>query len=478
MISIKIPIFFLIVKSPFLINMDFIHRPYQPGETVAAISTPPGEGGISIIRISGNRAIEIACRVFSGPVLTYLSHTAHLGIVCGRRGERIDEAVLLLMRAPKSYTGEDVVELQCHGGMIASKQVLEACLEAGARAALPGEFTFKAFMNGRLDLAQAEAVQRVIGAKNEQAFSAATKHLEGALSEKIHKLQKELVSLAAIFEAWVDFPEEGIEFASEKEVAERLLRVRDKIQRMIDTFEDGRRIDHGISLCIVGPPNAGKSSLMNALLDQERAIVTPIPGTTRDLLKEELTIGGLHFTLTDTAGIRETDEIIEQEGIKRSKAALQSADIVLLVLDVAKKIERTEIELLEILPKTKTIALWNKSDLPHPPTFQLPFPLVLNISAKERTGIEELKKAIDRLIWQKGAPSKDELFITTLRHKEALCHAVQNIDKVIEGLSERTSPEFLSADLRGALTELGRVIGINITEVIISSIFSQFCIGK
>lgn len=458
--------------------MDFIHRPYQPGETVAAISTPPGEGGISIIRISGNRAIEIASCVFSGPVSTYLSHTAHIGIIRDRQGNRLDEALLLIMRAPKSYTGEDVIELQCHGGMIASKQVLEACLEAGARAALPGEFTFKAFMNGKLDLAQAEAVQRVIGAKSEQAFSAATKHLEGALSEKIHKLQKELVALAAIFEAWVDFPEEGIEFASEKEVAESLLKVRDKIQSLIETFDDGKRIDQGISLCIVGPPNAGKSSLMNALLDQDRAIVTPIPGTTRDLLNEELTIGGLHFTLTDTAGIRETDEIVEQEGIRRSKAVLQTADIVLLVLDVAKKLERQEEELLQILPKAKTIALWNKSDLPHPITCQLPFPLVLNISAKERIGIEELKRTIDRLIWQEGAPSKDEVFITTLRHKEALTQAVQNIDKVIEGLREQVSPEFLSADVRGALTELGRVVGTNITEDILSSIFSQFCIGK
>lgn len=458
--------------------MDFIHRPYQPGETIAAISTPPGEGGISIIRISGNQALEVAEKIFSGPVSSYISHTAHLGMVCDGDGNRIDEALLLLMRGPRSYTGEDSVELQCHGGMIASRKVLEACLEAGARAALPGEFTFKAFMNGKLDLAQAEAVQKLISAKNEQAFSAAGKHLEGALSKKIDEFQKDLTRLGAILEAWVDFPEEGIEFASEEEIIANLSTVQEKMRALLNTFNDGKKIDQGISLCIIGSPNAGKSSLMNALLDQDRAIVTPIAGTTRDLLHEELTIGGLHFTLTDTAGIRQTDEIVEQEGIRRSKAAIQTADIVLLVIDAAKQIDREELELFDTLPKEKTIALWNKIDLPSHTVCQTPFLHVLKISAKERVGLEVVKKTIHQLIWQKGAPPKDELFITTLRHKEALARAILDINSVILGLQKKVSPEFLTADLRSALTELGRMIGTNITEEILSSIFSQFCIGK
>ena len=282
---------------------EFIPRPYQPGETIAAISTPPGEGGISIIRITGEQSIAVAAKIFSGAVASYQSHTAHLGVVCDVSGNRVDEALLLLMRAPRSFTGEDTVELQCHGGMIASRKVLEACLAAGARAALPGEFAFKAFMNGKIDLTQAEAIQKLISAKNEQAFAAAGKHLEGALSLKIQAFQKELIRLGAILEAWVDFPEEGLEFASQEEVIDTLQQLQEKMQNLLSTFEEGRKVEQGISLCIVGTPNAGKSSLMNALLDEERAIVTPLAGTTRDLLHENLTIGGLHFRLTDTAGI-------------------------------------------------------------------------------------------------------------------------------------------------------------------------------
>lgn len=458
--------------------MEFIHRPYQPQETIAAISTPPGEGGISIIRLSGNQALQVAQKIFSGPVLTYASHTAHLGIIRDLQGNRLDEALLLVMRGPRSYTGEDTVELHCHGGLIASKKVLEACLQAGARAALPGEFTFKAFINGKLDLTQAEAVQKLISAKNEQAFAAAGQQLEGALYKKISIFQEELIHTLAILEAWVDFPEEGIEFATKEEIIDRLFELQKQLKELHDTFEDGKKIDQGISLCIAGPPNAGKSSLMNALLDQERAIVTPIAGTTRDLLREELTIAGLHYTLTDTAGIRHSNEPVEQLGIMRAQGAIQSADIVLLVLDGAKKLESCTYELFDTLPKEKTIVLWNKADLPSHTVCQTPFLHELKISAKERIGLELLKKTISQLVWQKGVPAKDELYITTLRHKEALFQSMNHLSAVIVGLKEAISPEFLIADLRYALTELARIIGKNITEEILSSIFSQFCIGK
>jgi len=458
--------------------MEFIQRPYQPGETIAAISTPPGEGGISIIRISGNQAISVAEKVFSGPVAAYSTHTAHLGIIHDAEDNRLDEALLLLMRGPRSFTGEDTVELQCHGGMIASKKVLEACLAAGARAALPGEFTFKAFMNGKMDLAQAEAVQKLISAKNEQAFSAAGKHLEGALSLKIQSFQKDLVRLGAILEAWIDFPEEGIEFTSQEEIMNELLQLREKMRSLLATFEDGKRLEQGIALCIVGAPNAGKSSLMNALLDTERAIVTPIAGTTRDLLHEELTLGGLHFKLTDTAGIRHTNEVVEAEGIRRSKAAIDTADIILFVIDAAKKIDAEEEELFECLPKEKTIAIWNKIDLSIHAVCQTPFTFELKISAKERIGLEKLKQTVHEIVWQKGAPAKDELLITNVRHKEALTQAMNDLSTLISGLEGGTSPEFLTADVRSALEALGRMIGTNITEEILSSIFSQFCIGK
>jgi tRNA modification GTPase len=459
-------------------NMDFIHSPYQSGETIAAIATPLGDGGISIIRISGKSAIEVADRIFSGPVSSYQSHTAHLGTVRDAQGRRVDEALLLVMRAPKSYTGEDTVELQCHGGMIASRKVLEACILAGARAAMPGEFTFKAYINGKIDLAQAEAVQKLIGAKNEQAFAAATHHLEGALSKKIKKFQTALIRIAAILEAWVDFPEEGLEFDTHKEISGAIASILHDMQHLAATFHDGKRLEKGISLCIAGPPNAGKSSLMNAFLDQERAIVAPIAGTTRDLLHEELTIGGLHFRLTDTAGIRETEEYVEQEGIRRSKEALMHADLVLLVLDATRKLGEEERRLFEMLPHDKTVALWNKMDLPDAADSELPFRYQLKISARERTGLDQLKQTINNMIWMHGVPPKDEVVITTARHQEALNSAMSHLELVLSGLHKAVSPEFLTSDLRCSLNELGKMLGLNVGEEILNSIFSQFCIGK
>jgi tRNA modification GTPase len=458
--------------------MDFTHTPYQPGETIAAISTPLGEGGVGIVRLSGVRAIEIASKIFSGPVASYPSHSAHLGILRDLHGKRVDQVLLLLMRGPRSYTGEDTVELQCHGGLIVTRKILEVCLAAGARAALPGEFTFKAFMNGKLDLAQAEAVQKLVHAKSEQALEIADQQLAGVLSNKIQSFQKELIRLGAILEAWVDFPDEGLEFITFEKMIAALEGIENEMRALIHTFHDGKRIEKGISLCIVGSPNAGKSSLMNALLEMDRAIVTPIAGTTRDLLHEDLTFGGLHFRLTDTAGIRYTEEIVEQEGIRRSKAAVESADIILLVLDASRPVSDEDRAIIEFLPKEKTIALWNKIDLSTCSICPTPFLLSVQISAKERLGIETLKQTINRLVWQKGVPPKDEVIITTLRHKEALTEAVNSLSSLKHGLMEGISPEFLTADLRSALTELGKMLGTNVTEEILSSIFSQFCIGK
>lgn len=448
------------------------------GETIAAIATPLGEGGISIIRISGNEAIPVADKIFSGSVTAYLSHTAHLGIVSDLEGNRLDEALLLIMRAPRSYTGEDTVELQCHGGLIASRKVLEAAISAGARAASPGEFTFRAFMNGKLDLNQAEAVQQVIGAKSEEALKVAASQLEGQLSKKIRSFQEELTRIAAIFEAWVDFPEEGLVFSSQAEMIRDLQLLNDKMYKLAETFHDGQKLDQGIKLCIAGAPNAGKSSLMNALLEKERAIVTPVPGTTRDLLQEELMLGGFAFRLIDTAGIRETDEIVEKEGVRRSKEALEAADLILLVIDASKELARVENNLLETLPKNKTVIVWNKIDLPKKRELLSDYPFQVQISAKEKKGLNELKETLDRLVWSQGAPSKNETLITKSRHEQALRGAISALSGAITGLSTGISPEFLSADIRHALAELGMIIGTNISEDILSSVFSQFCVGK
>lgn len=462
--------------------MDFIHTPYQPGETIAAIATPPGEGGVAIIRISGSNALCIASKVFSGPVTTYKSHSAHYGTIHNENGEPIDHVLLLVMLGKRSYTGEDTVEIHCHGGSLITRRVLETVLQAGARAAKPGEFTFKAFINGKIDLVQAESVQTLIGAKNEYALDAAQQHLAGALSKRINVFQKELTSLAAILEAWVDFPEEGLEFTSFEQLCADLESLSQQMQYLASTFEEGRILNDGITLCLIGSPNVGKSSLMNALLDHERAIVSPIPGTTRDILEDNMKLNGLNLRLIDTAGIRETDEIIEQEGVRRSKLVMQKSDLILLVLDSSRGITAEEKNLLTSIPHDKGIVVWNKMDLISKDnshcSLKEVFPHVAVISAKERLGLEVLKKLIDNVIWQKGAPNKEEIIITNVRHKESLLNAIKACHNVINGLRDGVSPEFLAFDIRKSLSELGKIIGTNITEDILSSIFSKFCIGK
>ncbi len=458
--------------------MHFIHQPYQPGETIAAIATPPGEGGVAIIRISGNDALQVASRVFSGDVLSYQTHTAHFGHVVDAQGHHVDDALVLVMLGKRSYTGEDTVEIHCHGGSLISRRVLDVILAAGARAAFPGEFTFKAFVNGKLDLAQAEAVQELIAAKNERALDAAEQQLRGALSQRVRSFQRELTETAAILDAWVDFPEEGLEFASMEEIIAQLQGVSTGIRQLLNTFHDGKILHDGLSVCLIGSPNVGKSSLMNALLDKERAIVSPIPGTTRDIVEDHLRLNGLNIKLTDTAGIRESDELIEQEGIRRSKAALKEADLVLFVLDVTAPLTQQEHELLTWVPPHKAIAVWNKCDLEHASPPHLCLPHIVEVSAKERKGLEALHRVIDAVIWKEGPPSREEVLITNVRHYEALSGAVQSCEAVITGLRTGLSAEFVAADMRHCLYELGRIIGTNVGEDILSAIFSKFCVGK
>lgn len=457
--------------------MDFVHRPYIPGETIAAIATPPGEGGIAIIRISGKEALLVASKIFSGPIFSYDSHTAHLGKIRDFSGLILDEVLVLILKGPRSFTGEDTVEIHCHGGSLITRKILEVCFQAGARLALPGEFSFKAFMNGKIDLAQAEAIQQVISAKNEIAHAAAEMHLQGALSKKIALMQKELLDVGAILEAWVDFPEEGLEFASKEEILASLGEILKQMTDLSSSFFEGKMIHEGLFLCLIGPPNAGKSSLMNALLGKQRAIVTEIAGTTRDLLEENLYLGGLHFKLVDTAGIRDTEEQIEKEGIRRSKEALQTADLILLVLDASSEISEETLSLLAIAPKNKTLLVWNKIDLPDFKIQDLPFPSV-TLSALKGTGIEALKEKVQSIIWEKGPPSKEEVILTNLRHKQALDRAMDHLLALIDGLSNDVSPEFLSFDMRKCLFELGTILGLNISEEILTTIFSKFCLGK
>lgn len=457
--------------------MEFVHRPYDPEKTIAAIATPPGEGGIAVIRISGKEALSIAAEIFSGPVKNYKSHSAHFGKILCRSKTVLDEVLLLPMLAPRSYTGEDTVEIHCHGGSLITKRVLERVYAAGARPAEPGEFTFRAFINGKLDLTQAEAVQELIAAKNELSLNVAENQLQGSLSQKISSFQQELVDIAAILEAWVDFPEEGIEFSSLEQVVSSLEATKSKMQQLHATFHEGKIIHQGLNLCLCGAPNVGKSSLMNALLGTDRAIVTHLPGTTRDLLEADLFLGSLHFKLIDTAGIRPTEELIEREGIRRSKTAIQEADVILLVMDASRSATEEEHTLLTTLPQEKTLLVWNKIDVKAPEE-KISYPHTTQISAKEQKGLDALRSSIEGLIWKKGPPSKEEVVLTNQRHFQALGEAIRSISAVIQGLKEEISPEFLASDMRQTLIELGTIIGTNITEDILTSIFSKFCIGK
>lgn len=458
--------------------MEFIQQPYQPGETIAAIATPPGEGGVAIIRISGDAALACAERIFSGPVRQYKTHTVHYGMIRDRKGVCIDAVLLLVMLGKRSFTGEDTVEIHCHGGGLIARRVLEVALDHGARAALPGEFSFKAFVNGKIDLVQAEAIQAVIGAKNEKALDAAENQLQGMLSQKITTFQKKSTHIAAILDAWIDFPEEGIEFASMAEICADLESICSGMEELVATFHDGKIAREGISLCLIGSPNVGKSSLMNALLDKERVIVSPIPGTTRDIIEENLRVNGLNFTLTDTAGLRVSEDMIEQEGIRRSRVAMDKADLILLILDVSKGLSAEELLLIADLPPAKGIVVWNKIDLPHASLPDIGFPHVVYLSAKQKSGLKNLHATIDRVIWQHGPPSREEILIANVRHKEALQASAAAVRRVIEGLQGGVSPEFLSLDMRQALSELGKILGTNVGEDILSAIFSQFCIGK
>lgn len=456
--------------------MHFVHQT-RVTDTIAACATAPGVGAISVIRISGNEALDIAEKIFSKPVKSCASHTAHYGHIRDKEGHTIDSVLLLVMKNPKSYTGEDSIEISCHGGNLITKRVLERIFEAGARPAMPGEFSSRAFLNGKIDLAQAEAVQELIASKSEIALQTAEKQLAGKLSRHIASFQQELTKIAAILEAWVDFPEEGLEFAAFDTLIEELRTIVMKMNNLASTFHEGKMLNHGIALCLLGAPNVGKSSLMNALLGKERAIVTDIAGTTRDLLEEDLQLAGLHFRLIDTAGIRVTDEKIEQEGIRRSKVAMQDADLILLLLDASRPLSPEDRDLLALAPLTKTVLVWNKIDQAMP-SVQIGWPTQVFISAKERIGLEDLRSAIDKTIWQKGPPSREELTITSLRHRNALAASIESIEAVIHGLEQRVSAEFVASDMRQALNELGTILGTNVTEDILTSIFSQFCLGK
>lgn len=447
-------------------------------DTIVAVATPPGEGGIAIVRLSGNKAISTATHLFSKPIEHLPSHTIHYGRFQDKFGRTIDKGLLCIMHSPNSYTGEDVVELHCHGNPLIAETILMRAIELGARLAEPGEFTFRAFKNGKMDLAQAESVQTLISAKSTLALEAAQMQLQGHLSNHINAFKQEILKITALIEAWIDYPEEQLDSLTLQSIQSTMVTIREKIQYLIDRFHDGDRLFTGYRICLVGSPNVGKSSLMNALLKKDRVIVTDIPGTTRDLIEEDFMLGSLYCKLMDTAGLRETEDRIEKAGIIKTEEVLSSADLIVFLLDASREVSKEEKIMLSKLPMTSTLIVWNKIDLVDS---SITFPDmpedVIPISVMEKLHIDTLQIAMQKKL-QKNLPAKDEIIITKKRHMVALQNVISALDKVQAGFTTNLSPELIASDLREALEQLNTFSGGNVSEQILESIFSTFCVGK
>ena len=452
-------------------------------DTICAVSTPPGEGGIGIIRISGGMATGIAVKIFKPRrdknLLTAPSHSLHYGhVVDPASGETVDEALLSVMRAPSTYTREDVIEVHCHGGMMPLWRTLGLCISAGARQAEPGEFTKRAFLNGRIDLAQAEAVMDIIRAKTDLSLRAANEQLLGGLSGEVAALRDRLLSLIAAVEAGIDFPEEDIETGTGQPLAEEADGLLAAVDSLLSSYAYGRILRDGFATAIVGKPNVGKSSLLNALLKQNRAIVTEVPGTTRDVLEEYLNIGGVPLKILDTAGIRHSHDIVEQEGVRRSIGAIGSADIVLFVLDGSQPLTTEDWRVMDEVKGKHVIAIINKSDLPRKLEQLIKSDAQVSVSCLTGEGLENLKRAISDQVKQGTISSREHVWAVNQRHRTALEQTKESLQKALESITSGLSPEFISLDLRGALDSLGLIIGATYTEDILERIFNDFCIGK
>lgn len=459
-------------------------------DTIAAISTPLGEGGIGVIRLSGKDSLKIAEGVFSSPKNRSLMNLKAYRMIYGNvinplTGEKIDEVLVSVMRSPHSYTREDVVEINCHGGMVALRRVLEVVLRQGARLAGPGEFTQRAFINGRIDLSQAEAVIDLIRSRTDEGRRISLEQLQGGLSEKITAMRDKLVEICANVEAFIDFPEDEIETAEIGELLGSIKDVRETLRTLLKTYDEARFFREGLSTAIVGRPNVGKSSLLNALLQRERAIVTELPGTTRDVIEEYLNISGLPVRIMDTAGIRDVWDVAEKEGVKRSLKSIESADLVIAVFDQSEPFAREDLELIEKIRDKNSIIVMNKRDLPcaidrSSLSSFIPHPssLVLNISATKGDGLEELKEAISNSCLKDWKEEREGVVVTNIRHKTAIEHALTSLERAELALIEGRPIEILALELRDSMDSLGEIVGIVTAEDILNKIFSDFCIGK
>ena len=458
-------------------------------DTIAAIATAQGEAGIGIVRVSGALALTIAAEVFRSPrgvSPTQLpTHTLTYGHVVDATAsdEMIDEVLLGIMHAPRTYTGEDVVEFNCHGGTLPLTAVLDVVLKNGARVAEPGEFTKRAFLNGRLDLAQAEAVAELIASKTDLSRKIAVEALAGKLSDTVNGLNDRLAALLAEIEASIDFPEEDLDFMKVETQLEAARAVQTELTTLLETAAEGRLITEGANVAILGKPNVGKSSLLNALVGTPRAIVTDIPGTTRDTIEEMMNIGGIPLKLIDTAGIRHTDDIVEQQGVERSKAVQERAELHLMMFDASQPLNDADHELLKTAQASKAILILNKMDLPvvTSPTALLahcPKKQVVETAIPEGKGLDRLKATISEELLGGELGIGESPIVTNARHQEALRRANEGLNYAIESLENGMPPDLIAVDLRIGLEGLGDIVGKTTTEDILDRIFSQFCVGK
>ena len=452
-------------------------------DTIAAISTPKGEGGIAIIRISGDKSFEILDKIFikKNPNADLGFYKLNYGFI--KDGEKIvDEVMAVRIKAPKSYTCEDIVEINCHGGTLVSEKVLELVLRNGSRHAESGEFTKRAFMNGRIDLSQAEAVMDIIQGKTEKSVSLSLDQLRGDLRDKVNEFKKALLDITAHVNVVLDYPEEGIDDPLPVELRDNLEKVYEEANRLIDSYDTGKKIKEGIKTVIVGKPNVGKSTLLNALLHEERAIVTHIAGTTRDVIEEIINIKGILLVLVDTAGIRKTDDIVENIGVEKSKQFIEKADLVLLVLDASKKLENEDIEVINQIKenKKKVIVLLNKIDLNKKINLEgYNLENIVEISARDNIGIEDMQEKIYSYIVEEDVEnSSEKLIITNIRHKTALEKTKDAIRNIFETIDMGLPMDLISVDLKEALDSLSEITGEISSEDILDHVFGNFCVGK
>lgn len=457
-------------------------------DTIAAVATPPGEGGIGIIRLSGKKSLEIADAIFKGasekPLSGLEERRLNYGHIVNPKDRRtVDEVMAVYMKEPKTYTKEDVVEIHCHGGAISVRRILELVLLEGARLAEKGEFTKRAFLNGRIDLSQAEAVIDLIKAKTDANFDMSLNQLEGSMTLKVRELQNELLSMLAHIEASIDFPDQDVEEITSEELKKTAKHVYEEIDKLIATSNTGRIIKEGVKTVILGKPNVGKSSLMNALLRENRAIVTDIPGTTRDIIEEYVNINGIPLRIVDTAGIRETDDLVEKIGVERAKEMLRDADLAIVVFDCSKELEQEDIEIISLVKDKPAIVLFNKTDLDsklreEDVSNMLKDKYIITTSMLEGKGIDKLEEKLKEMFLSSEVEIGEDPIVTNTRQRDLLIKAKENVQDALDALNMEMPVDCIEVDIKGCWENLGFITGDSIGEDIIDKIFKNFCIGK